>query len=193
MKTETISQSAYSKFIEQIESSQVQRVTIKPDCIEYILKPEFGSQRYYTDPSGQIGDLKSLLQSHNVEIISLGDNSANAAGIIGLLLSSGILVGAFAWLLKFSNAGGGIGIGMKMGKSNARVYNRGKIGTTFSDVAGADEAKQELQEVVDFLSNGEKYRKIGAKIPKGILLVGSPGTGKTLLAKALLAKPGFLF
>ncbi|MBD2683648.1 MULTISPECIES: ATP-dependent metallopeptidase FtsH/Yme1/Tma family protein [Nostoc] len=99
MKTETSSQSAYSKFIEQIKSSQVQRVTIKPDRIEYILKPEFGSQRYYTDPSGQIGDLKNLLQSHNVEIISLGDNSANAAGIIGLLLSSGILVGAFAWLL----------------------------------------------------------------------------------------------
>ncbi|MFN6561380.1 MAG: ATP-dependent zinc metalloprotease FtsH [Nostoc sp. ChiSLP01] len=193
MKTEASSQSAYSKFIEQIESSQVQRVTIKPDCIEYILKPEFGSQRYYTDPSGQIGDLKSLLQSHNVEIISLGDNSANAAGIIGLLLSSGILVGAFAWLLKFSNAGGGIGIGMKMGKSNPRVYNRGKTGTTFLDVAGADEAKQELQEVVDFLSNGEKYRKIGAKIPKGILLVGSPGTGKTLLAKAVAGEAGVPF
>lgn len=193
MKTETSSQSAYSKFIEQVKSSQVQRVTIKPDRIEYILKPEFGSQRYYTDPSGQVGDLRSLLQSHNVEIINLGDNSANAAGIIGLLLSTGMLVGAFAWLLKFSNAGGGIGIGMKMGKSNARVYNRGKIGTTFSDVAGADEPKQELQEVVDFLSNGEKYRKIGAKIPKGILLVGSPGTGKTLLAKAVAGEAGVPF
>ncbi|MEH2273682.1 MAG: ATP-dependent zinc metalloprotease FtsH [Nostoc sp.] len=193
MKTETSSQSAYSKFIEQVKSSQVQQVTIKPDCIEYILKPEFGSQRYYTDPSGQIEDLRSLLQSHNVEFITLGDNSANTAGIIGILVSSGILVGAFAWLLKFSNAGGGVGIGMKMGKSNARVYNRGKIGTTFLDVAGADEAKQELQEVVDFLSNGEKYRKIGAKIPKGILLVGSPGTGKTLLAKAVAGEAGVPF
>jgi cell division protease FtsH len=193
MKAETSSQSTYSKFIEQVKSEEVQQVTIKPDRIEYILKPEFGSQRYYTDPSGQKGDITSLLQSHNVEIITLGDSSANTTGIIGLLLSSGILVGAFAWLLKFSNAGGGVGIGMKMGKSNARVYDRGKIGTTFLDVAGADEAKGELQEVVDFLSNGEKYRKIGAKIPKGILLVGSPGTGKTLLAKAVAGEAGVPF
>jgi cell division protease FtsH len=193
MKVETSSQSDYSKFIEQVKSDKVQRVTIKPDRIEYILKSEFGSQRYYTNLPGQIGDLSSLLQNHNVEFITLGDNSANTAGIVGLLLSTGVLVGAFAWLLKFSNAGGGLGIGMKIGKSNARVYDRGKTGTTFLDVAGADEAKQELQEVVDFLSNGEKYRKIGAKIPKGILLVGSPGTGKTLLAKAVAGEAGVPF
>ncbi len=81
--------------------------------------------------------------------------------------------------------GGGVGVGMGMGKSNARVYSQGKTGITFADVAGVDEAKQELQEVVDFLANGEKYRKVGAKIPKGVLLVGPPGTGKTLLAKAV--------
>ncbi|MBF2009550.1 MAG: ATP-dependent zinc metalloprotease FtsH [Chlorogloeopsis fritschii C42_A2020_084] len=193
MKTESSSQSAYSKFIEQVKSSQVQWVTIKPDRIEYTLKPEFGSQRYYTEASGQIEDLFRLLQSHNVQFTTIPDNSANAAGIIGLLLSTGMLVGAFAWLLKFSNAGGGVGVGMGMGKSNARVYSRGKTGTTFADVAGADEAKQELQEVVDFLSNGEKYRKIGAKIPKGVLLVGPPGTGKTLLAKAIAGEAGVPF
>jgi cell division protease FtsH len=80
-----------------------------------------------------------------------------------------------------------------VGKSNARVYNQGKTGITFADVAGVDEAKQELQEVVDFLSNGEKYRKIGAKIPKGVLLVGPPGTGKTLLAKAVAGEAGVPF
>ncbi len=192
MKTETSSQSAYSKFIEQVKSSQVQRVTIKRDRIEYTLKREFGSQRYYTEPSGQIEELYRLLQSHNVEFTTIADNSANAAGIIGLLLSTGMLMGAFAWLLKFTNAGG-VSIGMGMGKSNARVYSRGKTGTTFADVAGADEAKQELQEVVDFLSNGEKYRKIGAKIPKGVLLVGPPGTGKTLLAKAVAGEAGVPF
>ncbi|MFQ4142670.1 ATP-dependent zinc metalloprotease FtsH [Chlorogloeopsis sp. ULAP02] len=193
MKTETSSQSTYSKFIEQVKSFQVQWVTIKPDRIEYTLKPEFGSQRYYTEFSGQIEDISRLLRSHNVEFITIPDNSANSAGIIGLLLSTGMLVGVFAWLLKFTNTGGSVGVGMGMGKSNARVYSRGKTGTTFADVAGADEAKQELQEVVDFLSNGEKYRKIGAKIPKGVLLVGPPGTGKTLLAKAVAGEAGVPF
>lgn len=102
-------------------------------------------------------------------------------------------MGLFAWLLKLSNAGGGIGVGMGVGRSNARVYNQGKTGITFADVAGVDEAKQELQEIVDFLANGEKYRKIGAKIPKGVLLVGPPGTGKTLLAKAIAGEAGVPF
>ncbi|MEO1467199.1 MAG: ATP-dependent zinc metalloprotease FtsH, partial [Cyanobacteria bacterium J06633_1] len=124
----------------------------------------------------------------------LADNSENtAAGLITLLLSSGLLVGALAWLAKFSTENGGMGIGMGVGKSNARVYQKGKTGITFADVAGVDEAKQELQEVVDFLQNGEKYRKIGAKIPKGVLLVGSPGTGKTLLAKAVAGEAGVPF
>ena len=74
-----------------------------------------------------------------------------------------------------------------------RSYSQGKTGISFADVAGVDEAKQELQEVVDFLSNGEKYRKIGAKIPKGVLLVGPPGTGKTLLAKAVAGEAGVPF
>jgi cell division protease FtsH len=196
MKTDTRSQAAYSKFIEQVKSSQVQRVFLKPDRIDYILKPQFGSQRYFTRFSGnfseQTEELTSLLQSYGVEIITLPDNSATNAGMMGLLLSLGMLVGAFAWLLKFSNAGG-VGVGMGVGKSHARVYSQGKSGITFADVAGVDEAKQELQEVVDFLANGEKYRKIGAKIPKGVLLVGPPGTGKTLLAKAVAGEAGVPF
>ena len=98
-----------------------------------------------------------------------------------------------AWLAKFSTENGGMGVGMGMGKSNARTYQNGKTGVSFADVAGVDEAKQELEEVVDFLKNGDKYRKIGAKIPKGILLVGSPGTGKTLLAKAVAGEAGVPF
>lgn len=192
MKTETRSSSAYSTFIEQVKSSYVQRVIIKPNRIEYTLKPEFGGQHYTTTkPLGQAEDLHSLLQSHGVEFTILPSNSEATAGLLGFLLSAGALIGAFAWLLKFSNAGGSVG--MSMGKSNARVYNQGKTGTTFADVAGVDEAKQELQEVVDFLANGEKYRKIGAKIPKGVLLVGSPGTGKTLLAKAVAGEAGVPF
>ncbi len=198
MKTETISQSAYSAFIDQVKSAQVQQAVIKGDRIEYSLKPEFGGKRYYTITSGtstlgQTDDLPSLLQNYGVQFTTLGDGSATAAGIMGLLLSTGLLVGTFAWLLKFSNAGGGLGVGAGVGKSKARVYNQGKTGATFADVAGVDEAKQELQEVVDFLANGEKYRQIGAKIPKGVLLVGPPGTGKTLLAKAVAGEAGVPF
>jgi cell division protease FtsH len=193
MKTETSSSSTYNEFIHQVQASQVQQVIIKLDRIEYSLKPEFGSQQYHTYPSSSIDQLIRLLQSHGVEVINLRDTSNAAGTLLGFLLSTGLLVGAFAWLMKLSNAGGGIGVGMGMGKSNARVYNRGKTGITFADVAGVDEAKQELQEVVDFLSNGQKYRKIGAKIPKGVLLVGPPGTGKTLLAKAIAGEAGVPF
>ncbi|MFB2838503.1 ATP-dependent zinc metalloprotease FtsH [Floridanema evergladense] len=202
MKTENRSAATYNTFIEQVESNQVQRVIIKPDVsqgktashrIEYTVKSGFDTQHYYTYFTGNIEELTNLLHSHGVNFI-IPKNSETAAGILGLLLSTGVLMGLFAWLLKFTNTGGGsIGVGMGLGKSNARVYNRGKTGTTFADVAGVDEAKQELQEVVDFLANGEKYRKIGAKIPKGVLLVGPPGTGKTLLAKAVAGEAGVPF
>ncbi|MBD1911665.1 MULTISPECIES: ATP-dependent zinc metalloprotease FtsH [unclassified Leptolyngbya] len=193
MKTETRSHVAYSQFIEQVKSSQVQRVTIKPDRIEYNLKPQFGSHAYYTQSSGQGEDLPTLLRSHGVPFTTVPDSaSATAAGLLSLL-SVGVLAGMATWLMKSAKTGNGLGVGVGMGNSNARVYNPGKTGTTFADVAGVDEAKQELKEVVDFLANGEKYRKIGAKIPKGVLLVGPPGTGKTLLAKAVAGEAGVPF
>jgi cell division protease FtsH len=173
----------------------VQRVTLKPDRIEYTLKPEFGGNDYFTYLTGRTEELQRLLQTHNVEVVPFPGGAESAAGILGLVLSAGLLAGTFAWLLKLSQAGGGVGVGagMGIGKSNARVYNDGKTRITFADVAGVDEAKQELQEVVDFLANGDKYRKLGAKIPKGILLVGPPGTGKTLLAKAIAGEAGVPF
>ncbi len=193
MKSATSSEFAYTQFIDQVKSAQVQRVTIKPDRIEYILKPEFGNQQCFTKPSGPVDNLPNLLQLHGVDFTTFANSAETTAGLLGLILATGVLAGAFAWLLKLSSAGSGVGVGMGMGKSNARVYNQGKTGITFADVAGVDEAKQELQEVVDFLANGEKYRKIGAKIPKGVLLVGPPGTGKTLLAKAIAGEAGVPF
>jgi len=196
MKTESSSQSSYSVFVDQVKAAQVQQVTIQPGRVEYVLKPEFGGQRYYAPFIGKTENLIRLLQSHSVEFTLPTGNSDTASSLLGVLLSTGLLVGAFAWLMKLSNAGG-VGVGMGMGKSNARVYDpKGdakKTKITFADVAGVDEAKQELQEVVDFLANGEKYRRIGAKIPKGVLLVGPPGTGKTLLAKAIAGEAGVPF
>lgn len=193
MKTVTPSPSAYSVFIEQVNASKVKTVTLKPNRIDYELKPEFGSDRLYTTPKGEPEGLRQILEQQGVPFSVVSNQGAEIIGLITALLSTGVLVGAFAWLARFSEAGGGFGGVMGAKKSNARVYKRGKTGITFDDVAGIDEAKQELQEVVDFLKDGEKYRKIGAKIPKGVLLIGPPGTGKTLLAKAIAGEAGVPF
>ena len=192
MNTATLSHASYDTFVEQVTSQQVQRVTLKPHRIEYRLKPAFGSKRFYTiQPNDKKEDIPALLREHQVDVSTLSDTSGSVAGLIGALVSSAALMGAVAWMMKEGGAGiGGVG---STGKSKARTYNpstsrtkRGrKSQVTFADVAGVDEAKQELQEVVDFLKDGDKYRRIGAKMPKGVLLVGPPGTGKTLLAKAV--------
>lgn len=191
MKTQT--QSTYSQFIDHIKSYQVQQVIIKPYSLEYTLKAEFGEKQYYTKPSGTKTELINLLKSHNVEYTAISNKAGNVESVVGLLLSAGVLAGMSALLLKLNNSGSGVGLGMGMNKSRPSVYNKGKTGITFADVAGVNEAKQELQEVVDFLANGDKYRRLGAQIPKGILLVGPPGTGKTLLAKAVAGEAGVPF
>ena len=194
MKTNTISQSAYSIFIDQVEAQQVKHVVIKPSRLEYSLKDEFGSEKFYTKAEQTRAELIKLLSTNQVTYTISAQNSEDTASLIAMLLSTGVLVGAFAWLTKLAGAGAGGGIGgIGLGKSKARVYEQGKTGVKFADVAGVAEAKQELQEVVDFLQNGTKYEQIGAKIPKGVLLVGAPGTGKTLLAKAVAGEAGVPF
>ena len=201
MKTETISNTAYSAFVEKVTDKQVLRVELKPNNrLDYQLKPKFGSKRYYTTLSEDKAKLVALLRQHHVALVDRSQTTDATANLVGLLVSTGALLGAFAWALKAEN-GGGFGSMMGTGKSKARTYNsssgrsqRGAKGAvTFADVAGVDEAKQELMEVVDFLKDGEKYQKIGAKMPKGVLLVGPPGTGKTLLAKAVAGEAGVPF
>ena len=204
MKTQTRSQSTYSTFLNDLKDQKVQQVFIKSDRLEYRLKISLGGKRYSTDkPAAQTPEeLKALLSQHKVQFTDLSNDAANtAASLVGLLISSGALLGAFAWL---SKNGGMSGLNNPMsgtGKTKARVYNntntqskgKSKAAVTFADVAGVDEAKQELKEVVDFLKDGDKYRKIGAKMPKGVLLVGPPGTGKTLLAKAVAGEANVPF
>ncbi len=192
MNTVAIAPIAYSEFLRQVKSQQVAQAAVRADRIDYRLKAEYGGESYYTQPSGTVQDLQNLLREHNVETINLPATDVAQASWLGLLLSAGMLVGSWVWLTKFSEAGGAGGV-MGVGKSKARTYKSGKTGHSFADVAGVDEAKQELQEVVDFLRDGEKYRKIGAKMPKGVLLVGPPGTGKTLLAKAVAGEAGVPF
>jgi cell division protease FtsH len=188
---QTVSQAAYSEFIEQIKANQVQYASVQGDRITYRLKDSYGEQ-YETTLAGTWPELQTLLRQYSVEHSTPQTNAGAMGALFGLLVSAGMLAGALAWLTKFE-AGGGLGNVAGVGKSKARVYGQGKTGAKFADVAGVNEAKQELQEVVDFLKDGEKYRRIGAKIPKGVLLVGPPGTGKTLLAKAVAGEAGVPF
>ena len=187
----TISPAAYGEFLEQVKANRVQKVTINPDRIEYIVATEAGEETYFTTADPNAEDLQELLRSHGVEYTVKNPPADNWLGaLLGIVLPSLVAVGAGALLLKYTEDGNGV---MGVGKSKARVYGKGKTGIKFTDVAGVDEAKQELQEVVDFLKNSDKYTRLGAKIPKGVLLVGPPGTGKTLLAKAIAGEAGVPF
>lgn len=185
----------YSDFINQVEKGQVTKAIVGSEKIEYALKSEASGnqeQVFVTTPIALDLDLPKILREHNVEFAAPApDNS----GWIGTLLSwvapPLIFFGIWGWLM---NRGGGAGgAALTVGKSKARIYSEGTTGVKFADVAGVDEAKVELLEIIDFLKNAGKYTRLGAKIPKGVLLVGPPGTGKTLLAKAIAGEASVPF
>ena len=187
----------YSKFIELVETDRVERVVIGADQIQYELKsPEVGDeaeQVYTTTPVPQDTELTKLLRQHEVEFSAIPDTNGDGFwGFLKLLFFLFIFINIAGLLLSRSEQSGGISP-FTLSKSKARIYAEGTTGITFDDVAGVDEAKVELQEIVDFLKNAQKYIVLGAKIPKGVLLVGPPGTGKTLLAKAIAGEAGVPF
>ncbi len=144
----------------------------------------------------QDDDLLPLLKEHGVEYTGYykAQMSPLLEFMVLYILPTIIMVGGLVLLFRFiSKSGGGIGGIGNVGKSNAKVYMERSTGVTFKDVAGQDEAKESLEEIIDFLHNPQKYTAIGAKLPKGALLVGSPGTGKTLLAKAVAGEAGVPF
>lgn len=151
-------------------------------------RPQF----YSTAPiSDTTRDLVGLLEEKGVEFNAVPPNQGNfLKTLIGWVAPPLIFVGIWAWFLQRAQGGSAA---LTVGKSKARIYAEGNTGVTFSDVAGEDEAKAELEEIVEFLKQPDKYTKIGAVIPKGALLVGPPGTGKTLLAKAIAGEAGVPF
>jgi cell division protease FtsH len=187
----TISQQAYGDFLAAVKTNRVTKVTIGPNRIEYTVGSENSSETYFTTPDLLAESLPDLLTANGVEYTVKNPQTDSWLGtLLAVVLPPLVAVGAGALLLKYTEGSGGV---MGVGKSKARTYAQGKTGVKFADVAGVDEAKQELQEVVDFLKNSDKYTRLGAKIPKGVLLVGPPGTGKTLLAKAVAGEAGVPF
>ena len=189
----------YSEFIDMVEAGEVKSVVISDTQIditpvedkktetaeEQMDEPVLGGGKAtVTYHTGNLEDdnLYPLLEKHNVEYTkTIPDNSAFIWNILSIVLPILLLWGLLSLMFRKMGNGGPMGVG----KSNAKVYVQQETGVTFKDVAGQEEAKESLQEVVDFLHNPGKYSEIGAKLPKGALLVGPPGTGKTLLAKAV--------
>ena len=177
---------SYSKFWEMVEEDKVESVVFDSNHIEITPKKDSDKPSFITYYTVGINDpdLMSLLREHNVDTRK---EDVNTTGSILYSILSFVLPVLLCWILLaflMRRMGGGGGV-MGVGKSTAKVYVEKSTGVTFKDVAGQDEAKESLQEVVDFLHNPQKYTEIGAKLPKGALLVGPPGTGKTLLAKAV--------
>jgi cell division protease FtsH len=187
---------SYSHFIEQVEAGEVAKVKIGSDRLLYKLKNQPNDERakpqeFITIPVAGDTELTKILRKNRVEFSALPSSNAGWLGtLLGWIVPPLIFVGFWLWLM--SRVQGGASA-LTVGKSKARIYSEGDTGVTFDDVAGVDEAKTELKEIVDFLANAAKYTRLGAKIPKGVLLVGPPGTGKTLLAKAIAGEAGVPF
>ncbi len=193
---------SYSQFLTKVKNGEIASVQIDRDSL--IAKPKNAQQAADNSkqkqpviqykvmvPMNDISFYKRLEES-NVDInVKKPNDSSQMITIFSAILPILLLIGFVVLMAKTLQSGGSQA--MSFGKSKAKLLLDSKVKVTFNDVAGIDEEKQELEEIVDFLKNGEKYIKLGAKIPKGVLLVGVPGTGKTLMAKAVAGEAGVPF
>ena len=181
----------YSDFVEAVQANEVSRVLISPESGTAQVVENDGQRA--TVNLAPDKDLLKLLNDHNVDIaVQPSRVAAPWQQAIGSLIFPLLLLGGLFFLLRRAQGGGG-NPAMNFGKSKARVQMEPQTQVTFGDVAGIEGAKLELTEVVDFLKNPDRFTAVGAKIPKGVLLVGPPGTGKTLLAKAVAGEAGVPF
>ena len=175
---------SYSDFIEEVRSNQVQQVTIENN--HYVKGVRRDGTQFESYIPIYDKDLLNDLLKQNVRVEGKPPERQNL--LVQLLISSFpilLLIGVWIFFMR-QMQGGGSGRGaMSFGKSKARLLGEDQIKVNFNDVAGADEAKEEVKELVDFLRDPSKFQRLGGKIPKGVLMVGSPGTGKTLLARAI--------
>lgn len=199
IQNQSITEVDYGTFLEQVEKGKVTKVEIDGDQISYLIKDEDQDQEqqqiYVT---GVMDDPDLVNRLYNAEGVSFGrvvpkENSPLVDFLIYWILPMVLFIGMgqlFARQMQKRMGGGGV---MSFGKSNAKIYVKAETGKTFDDVAGQDEAKEALTEIVEFLEDPGKYAEIGAVLPKGALLVGPPGTGKTLLAQAVAGEANVPF
>ena len=187
-----------SDFFAAKDAGQLAQVELRYDRIVYMTKEEAAKELsrqkacFTGIPSG--GDLLALAEELNNAGVKVSNEIVEDNSVIMMVLSYAIMIGGMFLLMNLlTKRMGGDGMMGGFGKSKAKVYMERQTGVTFKDVAGQDEAKESLQEIIDFLHNPQKYTAIGAKLPKGALLVGSPGTGKTLLAKAVAGEANVPF
>ena len=195
-----LEEKSYTDFLTMVQNNQLAEVQFEVDRVLFITKEEAdrpgASQTiYYTGLITNTDNTQLVLQLQS-QGVTVFQEPQEDNSIIGFILSNLLILGLTFFLLSLlmrkmsSSMGGGLG---GVGQSKAKVYMEKQTGVTFADVAGQDEAKESLQEIIDFLHNPQKYAAIGAKLPKGALLVGSPGTGKTLLAKAVAGEANVPF
>jgi len=178
----------FSEFLDNVEAHRIQRVTISGNLIRGIMK---SGDEFKTVAPSQYNDLVKMLREHNVEI-DVKDTS-RAPWFSYLLSWFPLLLFVLFWIMFMRQMQAGGNKALSFGKSRAKLFQGSQKRITFKDVAGVDEAKEELQEIIQFLKDPQKFQKLGGRIPKGVLLVGPPGTGKTLLARAVAGEAGVPF
>jgi cell division protease FtsH len=187
----TVETLPYSSLLEQLEKGNVEEVWVSENQVRgRLVEPLPSGRREFVtvrvDP-----ELAAALAKHNVRFTGTVQSTL-LSDILGWVLPMALLIGFWYWMIRRMQRGVGGGL-LSVGKSKAKVYVETDVKVGFDDVAGVDEAKAELQEIVGFLKNPEEYGRLGARLPKGILLVGPPGTGKTLLARAVAGEAGVPF
>ncbi len=179
---------SYSDFIQRVDQGEVASVTLDGERV--IVKAKDGSQYTAIKPAGE--EVTDRLIAKGVEVRAEAQESSGIMSLISIWLPFVVLIGIWIFMMNRMQ-GGGRGGAMGFGKSRAKLLTEKHGRVTFDDVAGIDEAKEELEEIVEFLRNPQKFSRLGGKIPKGALLVGPPGTGKTLLARAIAGEAGVPF
>jgi cell division protease FtsH len=186
---------AYSEFLAQLDQGNVEEVTVTESQIRGKFRQGLPNGVEYFIALRVEDELAARLTKGGVRFAG-GTDKTIMGTVLSWILPALIFVGLWYFLIRrmtMGGAGGGLGGYLEIGRSKARVYMEKQVGVTFADVAGVDEAKEELQEIIDFLRDPEGYGRLGGRLPKGILLVGPPGTGKTLLARAVAGEAGVPF